>query len=82
LFFVWFSGAVCSTIYIIVNDIDFLVALNVYGNLSFYALVICIKLYNIQKYKKETSKQSIQAIEENNACLEKDNKDINIDNYA
>jgi hypothetical protein len=58
LFFVWFSGAVCSTIYIIVNDIDFLVALNVYGNLSFYALVICIKLYNIQKYKKETINSS------------------------
>jgi hypothetical protein len=82
LFFLWFSGTICSTIYIIVNDIDFLVALNLYGNVTFYGVVICMKLYNIQKYKEARSKQSIQTIEKNNTSLEKDNKVINSDNYA
>jgi hypothetical protein len=72
-FFVWFSGAVCSTIYIIVNDIDFLVALNVYGDLVFYMVVISMKFYNIQKYKKNVISQiednRIKSIEENKTDL-------------
>jgi len=82
LFFLWFLSATCSAIYIIVNDIDFLIALNVYGNVTFYGVVICMKLYNIQKYKNVTTKQTVQAVKENNTCSEKDNEVINSDNCA
>ena len=35
LFFLWFSALVASSIYLVFNKINLLVALNVYGNLVF-----------------------------------------------
>jgi hypothetical protein len=55
LYVIWLSSTISSTIYVIVNNIDLLVSINTFSNMTFFTIVMCMKLYNIQicNYKNQ-----------------------------